>query len=83
MLAIEYATSIEVRRGEELATIRRSLRNGDRAMRLERWEAAQREYESALHLIQISQFRADSEFREAKGLTKQKMVGARAPVSRK
>ena len=83
MLAIEHASNIEVRRGEELATIRRNLRNGDRAMQEQRWETAQREYERALHLIQISPFRAESEFREAKDLTNQKMVGAREPASRK
>lgn len=94
LFAVEYANEIEVRRGEELATIQRTLRSGDRAMQDERWEAARREYERALHLIALSGFHADSEFQNVKkeaskasasasSRGSKKSVGASAPESRK
>ncbi|MHC4451565.1 MAG: hypothetical protein ACYS0E_15760 [Planctomycetota bacterium] len=67
LIANEAVASAQVKREEELVTVKRLLAEAERAVKQERWEQAKRAYERALFVLNTSRFREDAEFRAFSG----------------
>jgi len=63
LIANEAVASAQVKREEELVTVKRLLAEAERAKRRLQWEQAKRAYERALFVLNTSRFREDEDFR--------------------
>ncbi|MHC4409028.1 MAG: hypothetical protein ACYS0F_08495, partial [Planctomycetota bacterium] len=86
LIANEAVASAQVKREEELVTVKRLLAEAERAKRQLRWEQAKRAYERALFVLNTSRFREDADFRAFSGPTAESLRSlpdARAEAERR
>lgn len=86
LIANEAVASAQVKREEELVTVKRLLAEAERARSQQLWERARRAYERALFVLETSRFREDADFRAISGPTRQSLSGlpdARAEAERR
>ncbi|MHC4937866.1 MAG: hypothetical protein ACYTHK_02720 [Planctomycetota bacterium] len=62
LIANEAVAAAEVKREEELVTVRKLIAEAKRLAGLERWEQAKRAYERAWFILEHSKYREDADF---------------------
>lgn len=86
LIADEAVASAQVKREEELVTVKRLLAEAERARSRQLWDKARRAYERALFVLETSRFREDADFRAISRPTRKSLSGlpdARAEAERR